>query len=61
MIKHNFSFNMNRIGLFAFLLSALASASLTVTGSQKQSTIGSTDIAANAPKGQQLWKFETGG
>lgn len=61
MIKHHASSSISLVGLLAFLSLAVFSADPTVAGSRVQSTENSGVIASDEPKGQQLWKFETGG
>jgi hypothetical protein len=56
MIKHHGSSHISFVRLLAFLSLALFLAGPTV-----QSTEISKGIVSNEPKGQQLWKFETGG
>lgn len=61
MIKYHLSSNISLVRLLALLSLALFSAGPTVSCSPMQSTESSKGTVANEPKGQQLWKFETGG
>jgi hypothetical protein len=61
MIEHHASSNISLVRLLAFLSLALFSAGATVACSPVQSPESSGGIGSNEPKGQPLWKFETGG
>jgi len=60
MIKHHASSSISLVGLLAFLSLAVFSADPTLAGSRVQRE-SSGVIVPDEPKGQQLWKFETGG
>jgi len=60
MIKHHASSSISLLGLLAFLSLAVFSADQTLAGRRvKRESSGL--IVSDEPKGQQLWKFETGG
>jgi hypothetical protein len=61
MIKHYVFSNISLVRLLAFLSLALFSAGPNVACSPVQSPKNSGGIVSNESKGQQLWKFETGG
>ena len=61
MTMHHASSSISLLGVLAFLSLTVFSADPTVAGSRVQSTEISGVIVSDEPKGQQLWKFETGG
>lgn len=61
VIKDHVGSRASLISLFAVLSLALASAGPYLACSMVQSEQGSEGVVSDAPKAQQLWKFETGG